>query len=225
MANLCAKLIRQACVQIVEKCVKLYVAERAPSPAIARQMVAFKKANVDEVIIDMQNGENRQAAFLKVNPAGQLPCLETDAGMVISELTAIAEYLEEIIPDPVIVGSTAEERAQTRMWMRRADFMVLTPMMVGFQHGKGAPFFEGRITIYPEASAPMMAMAQQGMAWFDQQLAGRAYLCGDRFTYADLIFHGFASFFIKLGQPLDPDLVHLTAYLERVGVHPALSAV
>ena len=203
---------------------KLYVAERAPGPTIARRLVAAKQAHVEEIIIDIQSAENRKPEFLKTNPAGQVPCLVLEDGRVICEVTAIAEYLEEIIPDPVLVGSTSGERAETRMWMRRADIMVITPMALGFQHGKGAPFFEGRIPIFPDASAPMINLAKHGLAWFDTQLHGKSFLCGDRITYADIVFHGFASFFAKLGQKLDPDLEQLTAYMERMEAHPFVAA-
>ncbi len=204
---------------------KLYVADRAPGPNVARRLVAFKNASVEEVVIDIQNADNRKADFLKINPAGQVPCLQTDNGIVISEVTAIAEYLEELIPDPIFVGATAEERAETRMWMRRADLMVISTMGVGFQHGKGAPFFEGRIPIYTDVSAPMISIAQHGLRWFNDQLATRTYLCGDRFTYADIVLHGFATFFAKLGQNFDPELSHLIAYMERVGAHPSVAAI
>ena len=44
-------------------------------------------------------GENRQLEFLKHNPAGELPALQLDNGIVIAETIPICEYLEEIFPN------------------------------------------------------------------------------------------------------------------------------
>ncbi len=198
---------------------KLFITERAPGPRVAKNLVAIKQIDVEFVNIDMVNKENRSDAFLKINPAGQLPCLQLEDGRVISEVTAIAEYFEELNPDPVIVGRDAFERAETRMWMRRADIKVLSPMMVGFQHGKGAQFFEGRFPIHEDLSAPSLMMAEEGVAWFNEQLKHRQYLCGDRATYADIVFYVFVSFVGKLAHKFDPSAVAFHDYIKRMEDH------
>jgi glutathione S-transferase len=197
---------------------KLYVAN-APSPAIARRLAQIKNIKLDLVEVDMMNKENRNPEFLKLNPAGQLPILQLDDGRALAELTAIAEYFEELVPDPVFVGRDAYERAETRMWMRRVDTKIILPMAMTFQHGRGAPFFSGRITIYESLSEPCGLLTREGMAWLDQQMHGRQFLCGDRITYADVMFHGFVTFFGKMGQAIDPSLEALTAYMERLSTH------
>jgi glutathione S-transferase len=200
---------------------KLYVAN-APSPAIARRLALIKNIKLDLVEVDMMNKENRNQEFLKLNPAGQLPILELDDGRALAELTAIAEYFEELVPDPVFVGRDAFERAETRMWMRRIDTKIILPMAMAFQHGRGAPFFSGRITIHENLSEPCALLTREGMAWLDQQMQERQFLCGDRITYADVMFHGFVTFFGKMGQAIDPSLAALTAYMERLAGHSFL---
>lgn len=200
---------------------KLYIA-KAPSPAIAVRFAKVKNIDVEFVDVDMMNKENRGPAFLKLNPAGQIPVLELDDGRTLAELTAIAEYFEELVPDPVYVGRDAYERAETRMWMRRVDTKIILPMAMAFQHGRGAPFFKDRITIHEELSAPCAALTREGMGWLDQQMGSRQFLCGDRITYADIMFHGFVSFFGKMGQSIDPTLEALTAYMDRLASHPFL---
>ena len=56
--------------------------------------------------------------YLKVNPSGQCPALELDNGQCISEILAICEYLEEVHPEPALIGSTPEERGEARMLAR-----------------------------------------------------------------------------------------------------------
>ena len=198
---------------------KLYVADRTPGPRIAKNLVAIKKLNVEFVNVDVMNKENRGEAFLKLNPAGQVPCLELDDGKVISEVTAIAEYFEELSPDPVFVGRDAGERAETRMWMRRADLKVISPMGLGFQHGNGASFFSGRIPIHDDLSAPSIKMANEGIAWFNEQLKGRSFLCGDQATYADIVFYVFVWFFGKTGHAIDPSATAFLDYMKRMEDH------
>ncbi len=200
---------------------KLYVAN-APSPAIARRLAQIKGITLDFVEVDMMNMENRNAEFLKRNPAGQLPILELDDGRTLAELTAIAEYFEDLVPDPVFVGRDAYERAETRMWMRRIDTKILLPMAMAFQHGRGAPFFSGRITIREALSEPCAEMAREGLVWLDQQMQARQFLCGDRITYADVMFHSNVTFFGKMGQAVDPALAAVTDYVARLSAHPFL---
>ena len=107
------------------------------------------------------------------NPAGQIPVLELDDGTIISEVTAIIEYFEEVCPDPFLVGSTAKERAEARMWARRVDLAVMEPMSMAFKYGIGKNYFEKRITVYPEAAESMKKKAQDGLVWLDNVLAGK----------------------------------------------------
>ena len=106
---------------------KLYTSPIGPSPHIARILFALKDIDPQIVEVDMLGLENRQDDYLRINPAGQLPCLVTDDGVTIAELSAIAEYLDEIKPDPVLTGETAAERGMTRMRMRQCDFLIFAP--------------------------------------------------------------------------------------------------
>src|SRR3546814_13736067 len=72
---------------------------------------------------------NRRAPYnVEVNPAGQTPALELDDGSILTEITAICEYLEERFPAPILIGATPEERAVTRMWTRRVDLKICEPL-------------------------------------------------------------------------------------------------
>lgn len=204
---------------------KLYTSPTGPNPRAMRMIVGFKEMDIETTDVDMMAADNRKPEFLKINPAGQLPCLELDDGTVIAEVAAIAEYLEELKPDPVLCGADAVARAQTRMWMRRADYMVIAPMAHGFRHGEGKKFFAPRFPIHEDISAPSKAMGREGLAWFDAQLKGRQYLCGDRISYADMIFFSAVDFFAGLGQPLDEALGNLGAYMKRLADDPRVGGV
>jgi glutathione S-transferase len=60
--------------------------------------------------------------FLKrLNPAHSLPVLDTGKGSLIGQSIAILEYLEELYPEPDLIGKTPEMRAATREWIAIFD--------------------------------------------------------------------------------------------------------
>ena len=63
-----------------------------PNPAVVRMFAAEKGMTLDKVTVDIMGAENRKAEYLKLNPAGQLPCLQLDNGQYLAEITAICEY-------------------------------------------------------------------------------------------------------------------------------------
>ncbi|MEO0720028.1 MAG: glutathione S-transferase N-terminal domain-containing protein, partial [Pseudomonadota bacterium] len=88
------------------------------NPRTIRFYLLEKGIDIPRQEVDILGAENRQADYLQLNPAGQTPALELDDGRVISETYAICEYLEEKYPAPSLIGTTPEERAETRMWWR-----------------------------------------------------------------------------------------------------------
>ncbi len=110
----------------------------------------------------------------------------------ISEITAIVEYLDEQPGATRIVGNTPEERAETRMWARRIDLYILEPMANAFRASEGRPMFASRMTLVSlEAAAELKAIAQEKLLWLDTQLQGRNFVCGDRYSMADVLLLGF----------------------------------
>jgi glutathione S-transferase len=60
-----------------------------------------------------------------LNPAGKIPVLELDDGRALSESAAIIEYLEEIHPEPPMIGTDSVRRAKVRALERiSADLIV-----------------------------------------------------------------------------------------------------
>ena len=196
-----------------------------PNPRIVRMFMAEKGIDIPKQPVDLRGGENRQEAHLKRNPHGQMPTLELDDGGYLSEVTAICEYLEEKQPDPPLIGSTAEERAECRMWTRRVDLNICEPLANGYRFGEGLKFFEKRIPVAAEASPGLKKIAANRLQWLNGQLAdGRDYLCGRRFTLADILLYCFLDFGARVGQPLDPANANILAWFARVGQRPSVKA-
>src|SRR5512140_1583752 len=155
-----------------------------PNPRVVKMFLAEKGLAMDFVTVDLRAGENRQPAYMtKVNPAGQTPALELDDGSCVTEITAICEYLEERQPSPPLIGTTAEERAATRMWTRRVDIKVCEPLANGFRYSEGLPLFESRMRCLPEAAPGLKALARDGEDWLEGHFQG-PWIAGERFTLA-----------------------------------------
>lgn len=193
---------------------KLYTSI-GPNPGVVTMFLAAKGITLPTETVDIIAGENRQPEYLAKNPTGGTPHLELDDGSVITESVAICEYLEELHPSPALIGSTPEERAETRMWVRRVDLGYVQPMVAGFRGAEGLPMFENRMRCLPEASAGLKACAADALQMIDKHLADRDFICGDRLTLADLLLKAFLDFGDAVGQPADAALANLAAWRAR----------
>jgi glutathione S-transferase len=192
-----------------------------PNPRVATMFIAEKAITIERVFLDIQGGENRQADYLAKNPAGGTPCLELDDGSFLSESLAICEYLEEKHPASPLIGLTAEDRAQTRAAVRWVDQQIVVPMSNGFRSAEGLPMFQTRMLCVPEAADGNKAYARDGLTKADARLADQDYLCGNRFTLADILLFCFVEFGAMVGQPLPDNLAKLKAWHARVAARPS----
>lgn len=166
---------------------KLYVFPVAPNPTKVRLYVAEKRAagarlDVEEVAVDLTKGEQRGATHLARNPRGALPVLELDDGTHLTESLAIVEYLEELSPEPPMLGTTPLERARTRELERLADLGVLIAA-ARVVHATRSPL---GLPPAPEVAAQGAKMLADTLAILNDRLAdGRPFLAGDRVTVAD----------------------------------------
>jgi glutathione S-transferase len=195
-----------------------------PNPRVVKMFLAEKGLAVDVVTVDLMAGENRQPPYnTTVNPAGQTPALELDNGDCLTEITAICEYLEERQPSPPLIGTTAEERAATRMWTRRVDIKVCEPMANGFRYAEGLALFQNRLRGLPEAAPGLKLVARDGIEWIEGQFKG-PWIAGDRFTLADIVLFAFLDFGGQVGQPLDPAFTKIGEWFARVQARPSAAA-
>ena len=195
-----------------------------PNPQLVRMFMAEKGIVIDTQTVDLRGGENRQAEHLKRNPHGQMPTLELDDGSYLSEVIPICEYLEEKYPSPPLIGETPELRAEARMWTRRIDLNICEPLAAGYRFSKGLKFFQDRIVCVPEAADGLKRIAADRLRWLDGQIAGKEFVCGDRFTIADMMLYCWVNFGSTVGQPLDPANTNIAAWFARISERPSTKA-
>jgi glutathione S-transferase len=195
-----------------------------PNPRVVNMFMAEKGIEIPKVQVDLMAGDNRKEPYLSKNPAGQMPALELDDGVVLCEILPICEYIDETHPSPPLIGTNPEERGVTRMWTRRIDLNVCEPMANGFRFGEGLRLFENRVRVIPHASDDLKTVAKEKLAWLDGLVAGRQWIVGDRFTLADILLFVFVEFGAQVGQPLDPANKNLAAWKDRVAARPSAAA-
>ncbi len=195
-----------------------------PNPKVVRMFMAELDMECERQEVDLMGGENRQEAFLKINPTGTCPALEMDDGSILSEVTAICEYLAEREGGSSLVGESSEDRAATRMWTRRIDLGIIESLTNGFRYSEGLPIFKDRMQTIPEAADGLKSIAQEKITWLDGQLAGRDFICGERFSLADIMLFCFLEFGAQVGQPLNEANANIMAWYERVAGRPSSAA-
>ena len=195
-----------------------------PNPKVVRMYMAERGIKIDQKEIDLIGGENRQSDYVKINPGGGTPALELDNGSVIAEITCICEYLDELEGGSSLIGTTPEERAETRMWVRRIDLGILEPLTNGFRYAEGEPMFKDRMTLMTHAASDLKALAQEKITWLDDLVNGKDFVCGDRFTLADIMLFVFLEFGMTVGQPLNKDNKNICALFEKIAARPSAKA-
>ena len=165
---------------------KLYDSKRAPNPRRVRWVMAEKSIDDIEIVeIDVFKGEHRTPDYLARAGIANVPALELDDGTAITESVAICRYLESLYPAPNLFGNDAKECAVIEMWMRRAEMMLATPLMLSVRHTH--PALAALETQVPEIAASNRAAAERALKLFDQQLAQSRFIAGERITIADIL--------------------------------------
>jgi len=86
------------------------------------------------VQINVPGGEHQTPAFLHKNPSGAVPVLELEDGTIISECTAITEYLDQLSGEPTLTGRTPQQRAVIHMIQRKAEADLLDAVSAYLHH-------------------------------------------------------------------------------------------
>jgi len=147
---------------------------------------------------------------------------------VISESTAITEYLDNLDGKPLLTGRTALEKGLIHMMQRRVEQLVLEPLDDYFHYGTrglGAaltpwrmPEWEGR----KEWGERRGAFATRNLPYFNRALEHRPFLASDTFSMPDITLYAFILFADQLNFPVATDFKALATWRARVEELPAV---
>lgn len=164
---------------------------------------------VDNATKQTQSGRD----FLTITPKGYVPALELDDGSILTEGTAIVQYLADQRPDAKLIpanGTMARYRMQE---------------MLGYINSEIHKTFGGLFN--PKASAEQRADAvahlRKRYAMLDAQLAKGPYLFGEDFSVADAYLFTVTNWagYVKVDLS---EFGNLTAFQARVAARPAVKA-
>ena len=164
---------------------KLYDGGRAPNPRRVRIFLAEKGMSIPLEQIDINKREHKSADFTALNPMQRIPTLVLDDGTAISESIAICRYVEALQPEPALFGRDPVECGLVEMWQRRIEFELLAPAAAAFRHQHPA-MAELEVPQVPAWGEASRGKAETFLRFLDGHLAGRAFLCGDSFSVADI---------------------------------------
>jgi len=169
----------------------LYDCATAPSPRRARILLAEKGIVHETVPVDLRNGEQLGDAYRKLNPQCTVPALRTEDGLLLTDNAAITAYLEACFPQPPLLGSTPQDKAEIASWNWRVEFEGLLAIAEALRNS--APAMAHRALPgpvdypqIPELAQRGLARVQQFFALLNERLAGRDFVAADRFSVADI---------------------------------------
>ncbi len=202
---------------------KLYGAPMpAPNPRRVRIFLAEKGIVLPETSLDLRKREHKSDEHRARNSLRQVPTLELDDGACISETVAICRYFEETQPQPPLFGATPVERATVDMWVRRIEFIMMTPVGNFWRHAH--PYTAALLTQYTDFGESNRTAYAGAQRWLDRELDGRAFIAGDAYSMADICALSTMDFASWIGLEAEPELANLAAWHGRVSARPSASA-
>ncbi len=177
---------------------------------IARWALHEVEADYDEIPVDWAA---KPAALLEANPMGKVPTLihHADEGdRVVTEAAAICLYLAEMHPESELLPDDTQMADYYRWTFFCAGPVdqALTAKALGF--APQGPKQEGLASF---------GNFERVITTLDQALAAREWVCGDRFTMADVYVGSSVDWGLNFG--LFPPNEAFVAYAERCQARPA----
>lgn len=209
---------------------KLYDFPGAPSPRKVAMFIAEKGIEVPRETVNLRERAQLEPQYLSRNPTGTVPLLELDDGTRLTESLAICHYLEQVHPEPNLMGRDARESALVLMWTDIQTFEGYLAMQEVLRNRSSA--FAGRSLPLPESYAQIPELVERGKrraeAHFDRmdrRLAESAFVASDRFTYADIVGYVYAAFAERaLKQDPGESRPALRRWRERIAERPSAQA-
>jgi len=155
------------------------------SPACRKLRLLLREKTL-EFELRLERPWDRREEFVALNPAGEPPVLVEEDGTVLSDATAITEYLEESYPTRALLGDTPKARAETRRligWFEGKMVREVTDNLLG----------EKVLKRYSGLGQPSSAAVRAGHANIHPHLEyigwladHRNWLAGEEFSLADI---------------------------------------
>ncbi|HTM94390.1 MAG TPA: glutathione S-transferase family protein [Croceibacterium sp.] len=191
-----------------------------PMLALAEKGVAFNSRYIDMLQFDQHRPE-----YLAVNPQGTIPAM-LHGDLVLTESTAIMEYVDEAFDGPLLMPAEAQDRWRIRWWMKFMDqWLGPSFSMIGWCTFVGPalaqkpveereamiariPLPERRVAwrkaMFAEFGETELAESKRrvahGVTMIEAELGKREYVASDQYSLADInIFN--STYSLPVGNP------------------------
>ena len=196
----------------------LYHLWLSPSSRKVRLLMAEKKLDFE---MKIERTWERRDEFLSLNPTGKVPVLVEDDGSVIAGSTVICEYLDELHPDPPLIGHGVAARAETRRlvaWFDEKFRVEVSDNLIGekvIKHflGLGEPSVEAI-----RAGIANLKIHLDYISWLADS---RNWLAGDELSLADLAAAAHLSALDYLGDVPWEDFARAKEWYVRLKSRPS----
>ncbi len=182
---------------------KLFDFPGAPNPRRVKILLDEKGMQYEIENCDLTTQQQKSPEYLKMNPSGKIPILETDDGRYLGESVAICRYLEAIQPEPNLFGADPYELGYIEMRNRHLELELWTQIGISWVNGPIVGKM-GRFRQNPLAKE----MSDQNVVNYYERLNGELsdseYIAGERFTVADITLVSAVDFATQLVD-LKPD--------------------
>lgn len=179
----------------------------------ARLFLSLLGVDHELVHVDLAQGAHRQAAFLALNPFGQVPVLD-DEGTIVADSNAILVYLAKKLQRSDWLPETPAAAAEVQRWLSvAAGQIAYGPAAARLVTVFGAPY-------RPEEVVPR---AHAILALVEARLAERPFLTGSTPTVADVALYSYTARAPEGNVDLQP-YPHVRAWLGRIEALPGFVA-
>ncbi len=197
---------------------KLYTFPPAPNPRKLAVYLGEKQIEIPVQTVDLLAAEQSSPEFLAINPQGAVPVLELDDGTRLTESLAIIEYLEELHPEPPMIGREPLERARVREAERSIDIGVLM-RIARIVHNRRSPL-AGVVGDAALADREMERLPGI-LSRVEARIGSRPFVMGDRPTIADCSLFAALSFGERFGVEVDPKFANVCRWFAAFRERPS----
>jgi glutathione S-transferase len=161
-------------------------------------------------VMNMKKGEQREAAYLAINPMGKVPAIKHNDALV-TEQVAVYTYLADLYPEAGITPPIGDARRGPYLrWM-------------AFYGSSFEPAFVDKAMKREPGAASMSPYGTLDDVWkaVTGQLAKGDYMLGDKFTAVDVLWGAALNWMKMFG--IAPETPVVRAYIDRVKARPAVA--
>ena len=177
----------------------------SPHIALLEAGLPFTLSKVDLKIKKLESGED----FNTINAKGYVPALQFDDGQVLTEGSAIVQYIADQKPAAGLAPAAGTvERYRLQEWLNFITAELHKPMGSMFNPAQA-----------PEWKESVKATLSKRLDWLSKQLEGKQYLMGEKFSIAD----GYLFTILNWAGMVKFDLAQwplIQQYAARVGQRP-----